>query len=220
MKQPAHACCGNVNRRVFLADCGMGFTGLALGAMLQRDGILRADSGAVWSPPDGKPHFAPKAKRVIYLVMSGGPSQIDLFDYKPRLKELNGTELPGSVRMGQRITGMTSKQKAFPCAAPQFKFSQHGNSGAWLSELLPHAAAPRARTDVRTRARVVRSMGPRGGSFDMRFIGRPHRLRGAGAPRRSGGRSARRSGAVHARMRRRRWSDPPGPPARGGHRPG
>jgi hypothetical protein len=85
-------------------------------------------------------HFAPKAKRVIYLFMSGGPSHIDLFDYKPKLAELNGSELPGSVRMGQRITGMTSGQKAFPCAAPIFKFKQHGACGTWVSELMPRVA--------------------------------------------------------------------------------
>src|SRR6187397_476195 len=85
-------------------------------------------------------HYAPKAKRVIYLFMSGGPSHIDLFDYKPKLQELNGTELPGSVRMGQRITGMTSGQKSFPCAAPIFKFKQHGTCGTWVSELMPHVA--------------------------------------------------------------------------------
>jgi len=85
-------------------------------------------------------HFAPTAKRVIWLFQSGGPSHIDLFDYKPKLKDYNGQELPGSVRMGQRITGMTSGQKAFPCAAPQFKFAKHGQSGTWLSELLPHTA--------------------------------------------------------------------------------
>src|SRR6476660_5052118 len=85
-------------------------------------------------------HFAPKAKRVIYLFMSGGPSHIDLFDHKPKLQELNGTELPGSVRMGQRITGMTSGQKSFPCAAPIFKFKQHGQCGTWVSELMPHVA--------------------------------------------------------------------------------
>src|SRR5580698_8038331 len=84
--------------------------------------------------------FAPKAKRVIYLFMSGGPSHIDLFDYKPSLKKLNGTELPGEVRMGQRVTGMTSGQKSFPCAAPIFKFDQHGQCGAWVSELLPYTA--------------------------------------------------------------------------------
>jgi uncharacterized protein (DUF1501 family) len=85
-------------------------------------------------------HFAPKAKRIIYLVMSGGPSHIDLFDYNPKLKDVHGTELPGSVRMGQRITGMTSGQASFPCVAPMFKFAQHGQTGTWLSELLPHTA--------------------------------------------------------------------------------
>ena len=72
--------------------------------------------------------------------MSGGPSHIDLFDYKPKLRELHGTELPASIRMGQRITGMTSGQTTFPCVAPMFKFAQHGQSGTWLSELLPHTA--------------------------------------------------------------------------------
>jgi hypothetical protein len=84
--------------------------------------------------------FAPKAKRVIYLFMSGGPSHIDLFDYKPKLAQLNGTELPGEIRNGQRITGMTSGQRSFPCAAPIFKFAQHGQSGGWVSDLLPHTA--------------------------------------------------------------------------------
>src|SRR5687767_12822589 len=85
-------------------------------------------------------HLAPRAKRVIYLFMSGGPSHIDLFDYKPKLAQLNNTELPGSVRMGQRITGMTSGQKSFPCAAPIFKFKQHGKAGTWVSELMPYVA--------------------------------------------------------------------------------
>ena len=88
----------------------------------------------------GATHFAPKAKRVIYLFMSGGPSHIDLFDYKPKLKDHHGQELPGSVRMGQRITGMTAGQSTFPCVAPMFKFAQHGKSGAWVSELLPNIA--------------------------------------------------------------------------------
>src|SRR3954471_18159483 len=85
-------------------------------------------------------HFAPRAKRVILMFMSGGPSHIDLFDYKAKLRELHGTELPASIRMGQRITGMTSGQKSFPCVAPMFKFTQHGKSGTWVSELLPHTA--------------------------------------------------------------------------------
>lgn len=82
-------------------------------------------------------HFAPKAKHVIYLFMSGGPSHIDLFDHKPRLRDHHGEELPASVRMGQRITGMTSGQKSFPCVAPMFKFARRGQCGTWVSELLP-----------------------------------------------------------------------------------
>lgn len=88
----------------------------------------------------GLPHFAPKAKRVIFLHQSGAPSQIDLFDYKPKLNQFRGTELPDSVRKGQRITGMTSGQSSLPVASSMFKFSQHGKSGAWVSELLPHTA--------------------------------------------------------------------------------
>jgi len=83
-------------------------------------------------------HFPPKAKRVIYLFMSGGPSHIDLYDHKPALKQHHGEELPASIRMGQRITGMTSGQKTFPCVAPMFEFKQHGQSGTWISELLPN----------------------------------------------------------------------------------
>ena len=86
------------------------------------------------------PHFAPEAKRVIFLHQSGGPSQMDLFDYKPNMRKLQGSELPDSIRRGQRITGMTSGQSSFPVASPIFKFSQHGKSGTWLSELLPHTA--------------------------------------------------------------------------------
>jgi hypothetical protein len=85
-------------------------------------------------------HFSPRAKRVIYLFMSGGPSHIDLFDYKPVLKKYHGQELPASIRMGQRITGMTSGQKSLPIASSLFKFARHGQSGIWLSELLPNIA--------------------------------------------------------------------------------
>ena len=88
----------------------------------------------------GIPHFAPKAKRVIWLFQSGGPSQMDLFDYKPALDGLRGTELPDSIRKGQRLTGMTSTQEGFPVVNSLFKFKQHGQAGAWISELLPHTA--------------------------------------------------------------------------------
>jgi hypothetical protein len=108
-----------LNERLFAADQD---------ASLKTGGILSA------------PHFAPKAKRVIYLFMSGGPSHIDLFDYKPKLRDYHGQELPASIRMGQRVTGMTAGQKSFPCVAPMFQFAQHGQCGAWVSDLLPHTA--------------------------------------------------------------------------------
>ena len=88
------------------------------------------------------PHFAPKAKRVIYLFMAGGPSHIDMFDYKPAMRKLHGTELPDSIRNGQRLTGMSSGQKTFPCVAPMFEFKRYGERGTWVnSELLPHTAS-------------------------------------------------------------------------------
>ena len=118
-----------LTRRQFFGRSATGIGGAALASLLNPQ-LLMADQSAA--------HFAPKAKRVIYLFMSGGPSHIDLFDYKPKLKEHHGQELPGSVRMGQRITGMTSGQSSFPCVAPMFEFRQHGRSGAWLSELLPN----------------------------------------------------------------------------------
>ena len=89
---------------------------------------------------EGLPHFAPKAKRVIYLFQFGGPSQIDLFDPKPILKKMQAKELPGSIRMGQRLTAMTAGQSSFPVASSIFDFQQHGQSGATVSSLLPHTA--------------------------------------------------------------------------------
>lgn len=84
------------------------------------------------------PHFAPKAKRIIWLTQSGAPSQLDLFDYKPLLGRMFDEELPHSVRGEQRLTGMTSGQKRFPIAPSIFNFGQHGESGTWISELLPN----------------------------------------------------------------------------------
>ncbi len=85
-------------------------------------------------------HFAPKAKRIIYLFQNGAPSQLDSFDYKPMLNKMHGEELPASIRMGQRLTGMTSGQAKFPLVGSAFKFAQHGKSGAWVSELFPNIA--------------------------------------------------------------------------------
>ncbi len=85
-------------------------------------------------------HFAPKAKHVIYLHMVGGPSQMDLYDYKPKMAEYYDKDLPESVRQGQRLTTMTSGQSRFPIAPSKYKFAQHGKSGMWVSEMLPHTA--------------------------------------------------------------------------------
>ncbi len=114
----------------------MGIGTAALAALL-RPSIFGADGSAAVL---GQPHFAPKAKRVIYLFMHGGPSQLDLFDHKPGLRKLHGQELPESVRGTQRLTGMTSSQKTLPVTSSIFDFAQHGQSGAWVSELLPHTA--------------------------------------------------------------------------------
>jgi hypothetical protein len=95
---------------------------------------------AAFASMEGIPHHAPKAKRVIYLFMHGAPSQLDLFDYKPALSSRRGEELPASIRMGQRLTGMTAYQASFPVAPSIFQFAQHGQSGQWLSDLLPHTA--------------------------------------------------------------------------------
>ena len=126
-----------LTRRYFFGKASAGLGVAALANLLGRD--LRAAEGTGPGLP-GLPHFPPKAKRVIYLFQSGGPSQMELFDYKPRLKDLATTELPDSVRQGQRLTGMTSTQTSFPVAPSLFGFEQHGKSGAWVSELLPHLA--------------------------------------------------------------------------------
>ena len=122
-----------LTRRSFFGRAGKGVGLAALASLLQKDGY-----GNTALP--GLPHFAPKAKRVIYLFQYGAPSQLDLFDYKPKLAELRGTELPDSIRQGQRLTGMTAYQSKFPTAPTIFKFAQHGESRAWVSELLPHTA--------------------------------------------------------------------------------
>ena len=128
-----------ITRRHFFSRTAAGIGGAALGSILN-PGLLSASAGVADSAKAGagNPHFPAKAKRVIYLFMAGGPSQIDLLDYKPGLEKLHGTELPSSIRMGQRLTGMTSGQTSFPVVKSMFKFAQHGKSGTWISELLPH----------------------------------------------------------------------------------
>jgi hypothetical protein len=118
-----------ISRRQFLTHSSTGIGATALASLLESDGL--GASGF---------HFAPKAKRVIYLFQSGGPSQMDLFDPKPRMQAMFDQDLPDSVRRGQRVTTMTSRQDRFPIAPSMFDFAQHGTSGAWLSELVPHTA--------------------------------------------------------------------------------
>ena len=130
-----------LTRRHFFGRTATGIGTAALASLLARAGDGAEATSSLETPGAlGQMHFAPRAKRVIYLFMSGGPSHIDLLDYKPALRQHHGEELPASVRMGQRVTGMTAGQKSFPCVAPMFEFSQHGQCGAWISELLPNVA--------------------------------------------------------------------------------
>src|SRR3954467_11461710 len=129
----------DITRRHFFSRGSTGIGIAALGSLLARDGVAAAETSPTGGLP-GLPHFAPKARRVVFLHQSGGPSQMDLWDYKPTLDKLAGTELPGSIRMGQRITGMTSGQSSFPVARSLFKFKQHGQSGTWASEFISHMA--------------------------------------------------------------------------------
>src|SRR5262245_12115122 len=132
-------------RRQFL-NAGALSVGTAALATLLDQKIASASNDVVRagaSMPDGAniaTHFRPFAKNIIYLFMHGGPSQIDLFDYKPKLQEWHGQELPASVRGNQRLTGMTANQSSLPLVASAFRFAQHGHSGTWISELLPNLA--------------------------------------------------------------------------------
>ncbi len=132
------------SRRQFFAGAGLSMGALTMAMM--PSGLRAATGGgrnygsAVHPSLPELPHFAPKAKRVIYLHMNGAPSQIDLWDHKPGLVKHFNEELPASIRMGQRLTTMTSGQQRFPVAPSKFKFSQHGDCGMWVSELLPHTA--------------------------------------------------------------------------------
>ena len=128
-------------RRQFFGRTATGIAPAALACLLRADGYANVpNSGSDAGSLPGVPHFAPKAKRVIYMFQSGAPSQIDLFDHKPMLRKFHGEDLPDTVRKGQRITGMTSGQDRLPVAASVFSFQRHGQTGAELSELLPHTA--------------------------------------------------------------------------------
>lgn len=129
-------------RRQLLGNTSRAVGAAALASLMNPG--LTGMSMAAEAPSDrlpSLPHFAPKAKRVIYLFMAGGPSHIDTFDYHPEIREMHGKELPAEIRGDQRITGMTSGQKSFPCVAPMFKFQKYGEHQTWVSELLPHTAS-------------------------------------------------------------------------------
>ncbi len=137
-----------LNRRAFLGKSALGIGGVALGSLLGVNCFRKDDNGLL--TPDSGPggikgvlnslHHPAKVKRVIYLFQSGGPSQLELFDYKPTLNKRRGEDLPESIRNGQRLTGMTSGQDKFPLVGSQFGFKQHGKNGTWISDLLPHTA--------------------------------------------------------------------------------
>lgn len=129
----------NFNRRRFLSRLSLGLGSVALGSLLIPDILTgRMDDDGDFVP--GIPHFAPKAKRVIYLFQNGAPSQLESFDYKPKLREMMGQELPASIRGGQRLTGMTANQTSFPLVGSYYDFKQYGQSRAWISDLFPYTA--------------------------------------------------------------------------------
>ncbi len=144
------------SRRNFLSRTSLGLGAAALSTLLNADKTWAGKENIVSAPeadlPLGKPHFSPKVKRVIYLFQSGAPSQLDLFDYKPKLEEMWGQDLPESVRRGQRLTGMTAGQSKFPLAASAFKFDRYLGGKMWISELLPHISK------IAGEATFVRSM--------------------------------------------------------------
>jgi hypothetical protein len=143
-----------LNRRHFFARTSLGVGGAALASLLGVPGAAALEPGGTLAQAGSSAdqveaaakgtmtafHLTPKAKRVIFLFMSGGPSQLDLYDYKPLLNRMNGKDLPESVRMGQRLTGMSGNQATIPLAGSIFKFARHGKSNAWVSELLPYTA--------------------------------------------------------------------------------
>jgi hypothetical protein len=166
------------DRRQFLRTTGLGLGSMALASL-----GLGSESMAT---------FAPKAKRVIYLFMHGGPSQLDLFDHKPGLAKHHGHELPASVRGKQRLTGMTSGQASLPVAASRFSFARHGRSGAWVSELLPHTAG------IVDELCLIRSMHTEAINHDPAVTYSADRPPAAGPPQLSGRGSATGSAAKAA----------------------
>src|SRR5579864_5301762 len=141
------SCCGRVSRRSFLADSGLGFTGLVLGAMLQRDGIGRAATVQDWARPNGKPHFPPKAKSVIWIFMLGGVSHVESFDPKPALSKYGGKTIGETPYKGvlkspllkNRVEAIMEERKLMQTLLPlQVGYSKHGQCGVEISDWWPH----------------------------------------------------------------------------------
>ena len=129
----------HVTSRHFLGKLSVGLGSAALGTLLTKD-LFSPKKSLEESIMAGIPHFAPKAKRVIYLFQNGAPSQLESFDYKPLLNKMVGQELPASIRGAQRLTGMTSGQDKFPLVGSKFAFNQYGQNGTWISEIFPNIA--------------------------------------------------------------------------------
>jgi hypothetical protein len=129
----------NFNRRHFLSKMSLGLGSVALGSLLIPD-LFKGSGLEEGAITPGMAHFAPKAKRVIYLFQNGAPSQLESFDYKPKLREMMGQELPASIRGNQRLTGMTANQDSFPLVGSFSDFKQYGESRAWISDLFPYTA--------------------------------------------------------------------------------
>ena len=130
----------NHTRRHFLTRAGIGLGSIALGCLLI-PGVFGKKEDQLTLQALGIPQFAPKAKRIIYLFQNGAPSQLESFDYKPLLTQMQGKDLPASIRMGQRLTGMTASQEKFPLVGSAFGFKQYGQSGAWISDMFPQIAS-------------------------------------------------------------------------------
>ena len=133
-----------LDRRSFFKKTSLGLGAIALGSLLNPVKNLASttygDQLSRGNGLPGLPHFVPKAKRIVYLFQSGGPSQLETFDYKPKLYNLHGQDLPASVRQGQRLTGMSADQTVFPMTSSIYKFQQYGKSKKWVSELMPYTA--------------------------------------------------------------------------------
>ncbi len=129
----------NITRRHFLSKSAVGLGSMALGSLLMPN-LFTGEEENLAQLPLGLPHFAPKAKRIIYLFQNGAPSQLETFDYKPLLNKMAGEDLPESIRGTQRLTGMTANQTKFPLIGSYFGFKQYGQSGAWVSDMLPNMA--------------------------------------------------------------------------------